>query len=532
MPKLTRSPAWQALTDHCKAIGGLATRDLFQADKGRFEALSFEVAGLLLDLSKNRINGETLDLLIALAQDRDLAGWRGRLFAGDPINDTEGRAAMHMALRGTGDEGYAVGGAPVSPAVGETLARMKDFAAAVQSGERAGATGKKFTDVINIGIGGSDRGPRLACRALKPYRRMGLNVHFVANVDATDVTEALHTCDPATTLIIISSKTFTTQETMTNAMTVRRWITEDLGSDAVNNHFIAVTGNVDAASDFGIKAENQFPLWDWVGGRFSIWSAVGLPVLMGIGSDAFRELLAGARDMDGHFRSAPLHENLPVLLGLVGVWNRNFIGASAHAVLPYDQLLEHLPSYLQQLEMESLGKTSDRAGDLAETATAPVVFGEAGTVGQHAFYQLLHQGSDVVSVDLIAAVESAHPAGDHHDKLLANFLAQGSALMTGRPDQEQPAHQAFSGNRPVTSILLPRLEPRTLGALLALYEHKVFVQSVIWNLNPFDQFGVELGKALAKPLVGALTHGTEPENLDGSTAGLLSRIRQWRDVES
>lgn len=535
MPSLTRSPAWQALADHYKTVGSLPTRSLFSGDPERFQRLSISLDGLFLDLSKNRVTDATLPLLLDLARDRDVEGWRAHLFNGEPINNSEDRPALHMALRGEASDDFRIGGRPIGADIEAALGQVNTFVTGIESGARTGATGKQFTDIINIGIGGSDQGPRLACRALAPYRRRGFNTHFVANVDATDISEALHACNPETTLIIISSKTFMTLETMTNAMTARRWISDDLGSDAVAKHFAAITSVPDLAQDFGIAEDALFAIWDWVGGRYSLWSAIGLPIALGIGMKAFRELLAGARAMDQHFVSARMDANMPVLLALIGIWNRNFLGAAAHAILPYDQALEHLPAYLQQLEMESNGKAVDRDGAAVGTPTAPVVFGQTGTMGQHAFYQCLHQGTDLISADLIAAATSANPAGDHHDKLLANYLAQGAALMRGRqadPSDDDrssvPPHQRFDGNRPVTSILLKQLDPRSLGMLLALYEHKVFVQSVIWGVNPFDQFGVELGKSMAGPLVGALARGTVLDDLDASTQGLLDRIRLFR----
>lgn len=529
MPSPAPMPAWQALADHHRAAADIHLRDLL-ADDDRTRDLTFALGGLCLDLSKNRLTDTTLALLLDLAVARGLAARRDAMAAGDAVNETEDRAALHMALRARAEDGFAVGRTPVHNEIQAVLDQMADFVAGVENGTRTGATGKAFTDVITIGIGGSDQGPRLACRALAPYRRRGLTPRFVSNVDATDLTEALHACNPETTLIIVSSKTFTTSETMTNAMTARRWLTEALGSAAVAKHFCAVTSNDDAARDFGITDNALFDFWDWVGGRYSVWSAIGLPLALTAGMDVFRDFLAGARDMDRHFLEAPLAENLPVLLALTGIWNRNFEGAAAHAVLPYDQLLDGLPDYLQQLEMESNGKAIDRHGAAVAQPTAPVVFGQAGTNGQHAFYQLLHQGTDLVSADFIAAIEPAHPAGDHHDKLLANFLAQPAALALGRKaGPGVPPHKVFAGNRPTTSILLDRLDPHSLGMLLALYEHKVFVQGVIWNVNSFDQFGVELGKELAGPLTGALAQGTEPAGLDASTRSLLARIRRVRD---
>jgi glucose-6-phosphate isomerase len=531
MPSFPRSPAWQALADHHRSAGALHLRELL-TDPARTDALTFELDGLVLDLSKNRVTGETLNLLCALAEEQGVEARRAAMVRGEIVNASEGRAALHMALRAGPEDGFSFSGKPVYPDVGAVLDHMAGFADAVRSGARTGATGQPLRDVVNIGIGGSDQGPRLVCRALAPHLSGGPNPHFVSNVDAADLMAVLAGCDPATTLFVVSSKTFTTQETMTNAHSARRWLTDALspdvvGPDAVVAHFCAVTTNMSGARDFGIAEDSVFGFWDWVGGRFSVWSAIGLPIALAGGMGVFRDFLAGARAMDRHFLDAPLAENLPVLLALTGIWNRNFEGAGAHAVLPYTELLDILPPYLQQLEMESNGKSTDLDGAPVAGPTAPVIFGQAGTDGQHAFYQLLHQGTELVSSDFIAAVEDTAGQADHHDKLLANFLAQTAALALGRPDSpDLPAHKAFPGNRPTTSILLDRLDAHRLGMLLALYEHKVFVQGAIWNVNSFDQFGVELGKELAAPLVGAVAGGDAPDGLDCSTRSLLARIRR------
>jgi len=542
MSSLTETPAWRALADHCRTTGGHSLRNLLAAGEARRAALTKGLDGFVVDFSKNRVTDETLGLLLDLARARGLEDRRAQLFAGERINNTEGRAALHMALRGHAGDAFKADGAFVDDEVAAQLTRIDRLVNAMERGERTGVTGERFTDIINIGIGGSDLGPRMACRALSTYRRAALSVRFVANVDATDISEALHACRPETTLFLVSSKTFTTQETLTNALTAKRWLTDALGADAVGRHFAAVTANPKAAREFGIKDDMRFAIWDWVGGRYSVWSAVGLPLALSVGMRAFRAFLAGGRDMDRHFLEAPLADNLPVLLGLLGVWNRNFLGAAAHAVLPYDQSLEHLPGYLQQLAMESNGKAVDRDGAPVGAGTEPVLFGQAGTNGQHAFYQLLHQGTDLVSADFIAAAEATNPSGDHHDKLLANCLAQSAALALGRTDDEArarlktgeaeslAAHKAFPGNRPSTTILLKRLDPRSLGRLVALYEHKTFVEAMIWGLNPFDQYGVELGKELAAPLLGALGGGAEPDGIDPSTRGLLAAIRAFRGV--
>ncbi len=532
MPPPKRSPIWQALAAHHRAARGSHLRDLL-ADAKRTRALTFSRDGLHLDLSKNRMTAETVDLLLALAREREVEDRRRALFAGEAVNETEGRAALHMALRAQAKDGFKTQGTAVGRAVADTLARMATLTREIGTGQRRGATGKRFTDVVNIGIGGSDLGPRMVCGALGPARH--LTPHFVANVDAADIQDVLARLDPATTLFVVSSKTFTTQETLANAETAKRWLTPALGKRAVAAHFVAVTRNIDGATGFGLADDNLFPIWDWVGGRYSVWSAIGLPVALAYGMPAFRALLKGARAMDRHFLDTPLEKNLPVLLAMAGIWNRNFEGIAGHAVLPYDQRLDDLPIYLQQLEMESNGKSIDRNGQPVAQATAPVIFGQAGTIGQHAFYQLLHQGTDKISSDFIAAAQgpdgpgTAKDGGGHRDKLLANFLAQPAALALGRDaGPGVPPHKTFPGNRPSTTILLDRLDPYHLGMLLALYEHKVFVQGVIWNVNSFDQFGVELGKELATPLVGALAGGTAPRGLDPSTKALLTRVRKLR----
>ena len=532
MPPPKRSPIWQALAAHHRAARGSHLRDLL-ADAKRTRALTFSRDGLHLDLSKNRMTAETVDLLLALAREREVEDRRRALFAGEAVNETEGRAALHMALRAQAKDGFKTQGTAVGRAVADTLARMATLTREIGTGQRRGATGKRFTDVVNIGIGGSDLGPRMVCGALGPARH--LTPHFVANVDAADIQDVLARLDPATTLFVVSSKTFTTQETLANAETAKRWLTPALGKRAVAAHFVAVTRNIDGATGFGLADDNLFPIWDWVGGRYSVWSAIGLPVALAYGMPAFRALLKGARAMDRHFLDTPLEKNLPVLLAMAGIWNRNFEGIAGHAVLPYDQRLDDLPIYLQQLEMESNGKSIDRNGQPVAQATAPVIFGQAGTIGQHAFYQLLHQGTDKISSDFIAAAlgpdgpGTAKDGGGHRDKLLANFLAQPAALALGRDaGPGVPPHKTFPGNRPSTTILLDRLDPYHLGMLLALYEHKVFVQGVIWNVNSFDQFGVELGKELATPLVGALAGGTAPRGLDPSTKALLTRVRKLR----
>lgn len=524
-------------------------RDLFAADASRFNKFSLTLDGLLLDYSKNRISGETMRLLCDLARQAGLEKWRDRMFSGQTINTTEGRAVLHVALRNRSGRAIEVDGEDVMPKVEAALRRMLAFAEAVRDGSRAGATGKPITDVVNIGIGGSHLGPAMVCRALKPFQRADLRLHFVANVDASQISEALNGLDPASTLFIVASKTFTTEETMTNAVTAKSWLIEALGGQAVGRHFVALSSNAEATAAFGIEPASLFEFWDWVGGRFSLWSAIGLAIAIAIGAERFEELLSGAHAMDEHFRAAPLAENLPVILGLLGVWYVNFLAAESHAVIPYDQRLELLPAYLQQVEMESNGKGVTRGGEAVDCATAPIVFGEAGTIGQHSFFQLLHQGTRLVPADFIAAAESHHSLGDHHAILLASFFAQTEALMKGRGEAETRAeleaaglmgealegllpHKLFAGNRPTNSILLRRLDPRALGMLIALYEHKVFVQGVIWEIDSFDQWGVELGKRLAKTVLRELQNDRPVDGHDSSTNGLINEYKRLTAVKS
>ncbi|HAU28545.1 MAG TPA: glucose-6-phosphate isomerase [Rhodospirillaceae bacterium] len=544
MGTLTQSPAWQRLLAH-KASLGSHLRDLFERDTQRFEHFSASGAGIFLDYSKNRITRETLDCLIALARQQDVEAWRDAMLRGDRINTTENRAVLHTALRNRSNTPVMMEGLDVMPMVNEGLAKMRAFSEAVREGQWTGFSGKPIKDIVNIGIGGSDLGPCMAAEALKPYGHPDLSVHFVSNVDATHIYETLRHLDPATTLFIVSSKTFTTDETLTNAASARTWLigaSEDPG--ALAKHFVAVSTNLSEVERFGIPAENMFPFEDWVGGRYSLWSPIGLSLAVFIGMDAFEEMLSGAHEMDIHFRDTPLAKNLPVLLALMGIWNINFEGMSAHAILPYDQYLAHLPAYLQQLDMESNGKTVDRQGRPVNYATGPVIFGEPGTNGQHAFYQLIHQGWPRISADILFPALSLHPLADHHIKLLANALAQGEALMRGKTAEEARAelvaaglppetigrllpHKIFAGNHPTNTLMVDRMTPRRLGALLALYEHKIFVQGIIWNINSFDQWGVELGKQLAKPLLAEL-RGSQPQPHDSSTAGLFREIAKVR----
>jgi len=544
---MTDSPgvlsAWQALHDHHRLAAGFSLRELFAAEPGRFERFSVPCGDILFDYSKHLATDDTLRLLLVLARQCALPEWIERLFRGERINTTENRAALHTALRSR--EPVTLDGRNVVADVENMRAAMRRFCAEVWSGTRRGGSDRAFSDVVNIGIGGSDLGPAFVCEALAPYARVQPRLHFVSNVDGAHLAGVLQELAPETTLFIVASKTFTTQETLANARTARAWIAAALGDSAAGRHFAAVTANPAAAREFGIGAEALFEFWDWVGGRFSLWSAVGLPIALAVGMEHFDELLSGAREMDQHFRSTPLGRNAPVLAGLLGVWYNNFFGAAAHAVLPYDQRLRRLPEYLQQLEMESNGKRIARDGTPVTRATAPVIFGAPGTNGQHAFYQLLHQGTRIIPADFIACCRSHHELPRHHAMLLANFFAQTQALAMGKTaaevevnlkaqglDRAQIAralpHRVFPGDRPTTSILLPTLDPRALGALVAFYEHKTFVQSVIWNINAFDQWGVELGKELAGRLLPELEGDLPAAPRDASTNGLIAHFRKHR----
>lgn len=545
MTTITASPAWQALEAHASTVRGLHLRELFAADPERFARFSAKLGDLLLDYSKHRITRETLGHLLALARQADVESWRDRMFAGEKINTTENRAVLHVALRNRSGRPIPVDGADVMPGVTAVLERMRAFSERVRNGDWKGATGQTITDVVNIGIGGSDLGPLMACEALKPYQRLDLRPHFVSNVDAAHLTHTLARLDPARTLFIVASKTFTTQETMTNAASARAWLTGALGEDAVAMHFVAVSTNAAEVSRFGIDTANMFEFWDWVGGRYSLWSAIGLPIVLAIGYDRFVEMLEGAHEMDEHFRSAPLEQNLPVIMGLLGVWYRNFLGASTLALLPYDQHLHRFAAYFQQGDMESNGKSVRRDGVRVDYSTGPIIWGEPGTNGQHAFFQLLHQGTELIPADFLAAAQSQTDVGDHHDKLIANFLAQTEALAFGKTESEVRAelerrglsgealeallpHKVFEGNRPTTSILYRRLTPHRLGTLIALYEHKIFVQGVIWGINSYDQWGVELGKELASRILPELKDETPVTSHDSSTNGLIHHLKQLR----
>ncbi|MFU8887747.1 MAG: glucose-6-phosphate isomerase [Trueperaceae bacterium] len=552
----TELPAWAALRDHHREVAPLHLRDLFAEDAGRFERLHAFAGEILFDYSKQRVTDETIALLVELARQAGVPAQVERMFAGERINRTEDRAVLHTALRHQGDEPVRVDGHDVMPEVRAVLARMRDFAERVRDGEHRGATGREITDVVNIGIGGSDLGPKMVTAALAPYGHERLRMHFVSNVDPSDLARTLAPLDPATTLFLVASKTFTTQETMANAQQARAWLLRALGDEAtlaqtpvvrspVRQHFAALSTHLEAVEAFGIDAERMFPFWDWVGGRYSLWSAIGLPIMLSIGPERFDELLRGAYEVDVHLRTTPLEHNVPVLMALLGIWYHDFFGVETHAILPYDQLLMHFASYFQQGDMESNGKSVTQEGRPVAAGTGPIVWGQPGTNGQHAFYQLLHQGTRLVPCDFLAAARSHHPLGDQHEILLSNFFAQTEALMRGRTADEVRAELAadgvsgerlelltaartFPGNRPTSSFLYPRLTPAVLGSLIALYEHKIFVQGVIWNVNSFDQWGVELGKVLAQAILPELAGDAPASGHDASTNGLIDAYKRMR----
>jgi glucose-6-phosphate isomerase len=534
--RLDESAAFARLLDHHRAQGPVDLRERFAAEPERADAMTVEVGDLVVDCSKHLVTAETLEHLVALAEEADLTGRVQAMLQGERINATEDRAVLHTALRAPRDVRIEVDGTDVVPAVHEVLDRMAAFAERVRGGDWRGATGERITTVVNIGIGGSDLGPAMAYRALRHLA--DLEVRYVSNVDPTDVAESLQGLDPATTLVVVVSKTFTTLETLANARAVRAWLVDALGEDAVAAHFVAVSTNAEGVASFGIDTANMFGFWDWVGGRYSLPSAVGLSLLLAIGPEHFRAMLAGFRTVDEHLASAPLERNVPVLLALLGLWYRNVLGAQSHAVLPYSEALARFPAYLQQLDMESNGKQVTVDGAAVAWDTGPVVWGEPGTNGQHAFFQLLHQGTTRIPCDVIGFVEPIHDVGGQHDDLMANCFAQTEALAFGRTAEEvraegvaEPlvAHRTFPGNRPSTTILAPALTPSVLGQLVALYEHKVLVQGVLWGLNSFDQWGVELGKALAKRITPELTAAEEPDLAhDSSTTALIRRYRAGR----
>ncbi|MDP1734890.1 MAG: glucose-6-phosphate isomerase [Sulfuritalea sp.] len=541
--KPATAAAWKALTGAAESTRGTHLCEMFAANTQRFSSLSMRWNDWLLDYSKQRVTTDIMGRLQVLWQTADVPGWIARMRAGDAINHSEGRAALHIALRHPASKGPILhAGRDVMPAVRHELGRMRDFAAQIHGRHWRGATGEPITDVVNIGIGGSDLGPRMATQALAAFRHPELKVHYVANLDGADLATVLAGLQPRTTLFVIASKTFTTQETMQNAASARHWLVQALGEAAVARHFVAVSTNLAEVARFGIDPANAFAFWDWVGGRYSLWSTIGLPLVLAVGFDNFSRMLAGAHAMDEHFFSAPVAENLPGLLALLEIWNTNFLGADNRALLPYSQSLALLPRYLQQLEMESNGKQVDRQGLPLQCATAPVLWGEAGTNGQHAFYQLIHQGGRPIPCEFIVCKHPDFALPGHHEKLLANCFAQSEALMRGKTLAETTAelaasgmsaeqvaflapYRSFPGNQPSTTLLLPRLDPFNLGALLALYEHKVFVQSVIWDINPFDQWGVEYGKQLAGRLLPIIEGKAPTAGLDSSTAGLIAACK-------
>ncbi|WP_413459220.1 glucose-6-phosphate isomerase [Herbaspirillum huttiense] len=543
---LTDTAAFQALQVHHATAVQWHLRDLFARQPDRFERMHVRAAGLLLDYSKNRLNADTLSLLMSLARERGVEALREAMFSGEKINFTEQRAVLHTALRAPADDRTAqVDGQPVAQEVHAVLQHIRDFSERVRSGQWRGYTGREITDIVNIGIGGSFLGPQMVCTALRDYRHARLTAHFVSNVDGHDLDEVLSRIDPETTLFIVASKTFTTQETMLNAKSARAWFLQHGKSDDLAKHFVAVSTNAKEVAAFGIDTENMFPFWDWVGGRYSVWSAIGLPIALLIGYDHFAQFLAGAHAMDRHFREAPLESNMPVIQALVGIWNRNFLDSASLTIAPYHQWLRFFPAYLQQLDMESNGKRITRDGTPVSVQTCPAIWGDVGTNGQHAYFQLLHQGTDITPIDFIAVLKPSHAIAEHQEALLANCFAQSEAFMRGKdadevradlqaqglPEAELAAlipHKTFDGNRPSNTLLLPELSPHALGAMIALYEHKTFVQGAIWGINSFDQWGVELGKVLAKTILAELKSDTAPDAArhDASTSALIALARE------
>ena len=552
MVDVSQSPAWKALEAHYEDVKDIHMRDMFRQDPSRFEKFSTRLNDILLDYSKNRITCKTFDLLMNLARQANIEGWRDRMFAGERINSTEERSVLHVALRNRASTPVMVDGEDVMPKVNAVLDKMRDFSERVRSGEYRGYNGERIKSIVNIGIGGSDLGPHVVCESMKPFAQRGLRAYFVSNADATHLVETLKLVEPENTLFIISSKTFTTQETMLNAHSARKWFLDLVGNEkAIGKHFVAVSTNIEAATKFGIDPDNIFEFWDWVGGRYSLWSAIGLPIAIYLGMDHFEQLLQGAHDMDRHFVETPLEQNMPVIMALLGIWYNNFFDAQSHAIMPYSQYLERLPAFLQQLDMESNGKTIDRRGHRVEYLTGPIIWGQSGTNGQHAFFQLLHQGTKPVPADFIIPALSQNPLGLHHRVLFSNCLAQTKALMLGKKYteavdemkakgmtreqiEEVIQHKVFEGNKPTNTIMFERLTPRSLGSILALYEHKVFVQGMIWNINSFDQWGVEYGKVLAGQIQKDLAQPGDVDHHDSSTNGLINyrKFFYFRDVDS
>ena len=548
MSALIDSPAWKQLSSHKKTIEKLHMRDLFANNPNRFDDFSLQAGTIFLDYSKNLITDDTMSLLLNLARQENLESFRDEMFSGEEINFTEHRSVLHTALRQQSEKPIFINGKNIKPDIDAVLEKMKVFSEQVREGKWLGYSGKEITDVVNIGIGGSDLGPKMVIHALTPFVSKKIKMHFVSNVDGSQMAETLNLLNPETTLFIISSKTFTTSETMFNAITARGWFVSRVKNEEyIKKHFVAVSTNIEAVQNFGIDKNNVFEFWDWVGGRYSLWSAIGLSIAIAIGMAAFKELLAGAADMDEHFCTAPLEENMPVILGLMGIWHNNFLGIHAQAFMAYDHYLSLFPSYLQQLDMESNGKHINRQGEKVDYFTGPIIWGEQGINGQHAFYQLLHQGTRPIPCDFIAALDSFNPACGHHPVLMSNFFAQSEALMLGKTEaqarQEMHSeglsddeietllpHRVFEGNRSSNSILFKALEPRTLGSLIALYEHKVFVQGAIWQINSFDQWGVQLGKQLAKKIQSDLAHDEPESKHDSSTNGLINYYKRHRNT--
>ncbi|WDN89014.1 glucose-6-phosphate isomerase [Desulfosarcina sp. BuS5] len=542
----SKTNSWKKLEDHSEIIKHIHMKDLFAKDPERFKKFSIRFNDILVDYSKNIIIGETLELLLGLAHKTGLKDSIDKMFSGDRINETENRPVLHVALRNRENAPIYVDGRDVMLEVNAVLEKMKDFSNRIISGEWKGFTGKKVTDIVNIGIGGSDLGPVMVTESLKPYAKKGLSVHFVSNIDGTHITETLKRLDPATTLFMIASKTFTTQETMTNAFSARDWfLASAKDSTHIAGHFVAISTNAKKVEAFGIDKNNMFRFWDWVGGRYSLWSAIGLSIACYIGYENFAELLQGAFEMDRHFTEAPFEENIPVILALIGIWYNNFLDAQSEVILPYDQYMHRFPAYFQQGNMESNGKSADRNGQKTEYQTGSIIWGEPGTNGQHAFYQLIHQGTKLIPADFLAPAISHNPIGEHHNILLSNFFAQTEALLNGKTEQEVVdelktngksedeiqrllPYKVFEGNRPTNSILFKKLTPRVLGSLIALYEHKIFVQGVIWNIFSFDQWGVELGKQLAKKILPELTEKSPSVSHDSSTNGLINTFKEMR----
>ena len=546
MANLTKLPAWSALQNHFEYFKDIHLNDLF-LNENRFSDFSIQLNDILLDFSKNRINSDTFRLLLNLAKETNVRSAIDAMFSGEMINTTEKRSVLHIALRNRSNTPVYVDHNDVMPQINEVLQKMKLFTDKVRSGKWKGYSGKSITDVVNIGIGGSDLGPLMVTEALKPYGG-DLNVYFVSNVDGTHIAETLKCINPETTLFVIASKTFTTQETLTNAHSAKDWFLQsEANEDDVAKHFIAISTNANGVESFGIDTQNMFEFWDWVGGRYSLWSSIGLSIALYIGFEKFEELLSGAHEMDIHFKTAPFEENIPVILGLLGVWYNNFFGAESHCILPYDQYMHRFAAYFQQGDMESNGKYINKNGEKVNYSTGPIVWGEPGTNGQHAFYQLIHQGTKLIPCDFIAPVNTQNPIGDHHTKLLSNFFAQTEALMKGKTreqakkelesedfsDLELEAllpHKIFEGNKPTNSIFVKKLTPKVLGSLIAMYEHKIYTQSVIWNVNAFDQWGVELGKQLAKVILPELSNKDKVESHDSSTNGLIQFYKENREV--